>query len=134
MDFNELKEQVLHPQDMSDMFTKEDIEENKIIAALASFPLLFWLPIVAKPNSGFGKFYANQGLIFLIMTVVLNVLNIILGKIFGLIPFIGGLIGGIISAVIALTLLAVWLLLFISALQGKAREIPLLGSLFKVFQ
>ena len=132
MDFNELKEQIL--KDKNDEFDPADIEENKAIAALASFPILFWIPLVAKPDSAFGKFYANQGLILLICEVVLSVLSTILGKVFGLIPFVGGLLGALLVTVISLVQLAAFLLLLISALQGKARELPFVGGLFTAFK
>lgn len=132
MDFNELKEKVL--QDKNDEFDQADIEENKGIAAVACIPVLFWIPLVAKPDSAFGKFYANQGLILLICEAVLGFLSGVLGYIFGLIPFIGGLIGGLIVTVISLVQLAAFLLLLISALQGKARELPFVGGLFTAFK
>ncbi|NLA78908.1 MAG: hypothetical protein GX845_05135, partial [Erysipelothrix sp.] len=43
-----------------EMFTQEDIEKNKTMAGLAY--LIFFLPLVAAPESKFGKFHANQGL------------------------------------------------------------------------
>ena len=132
MDFNEMKEQIL--QDKNDQFTQEDIEANKAIAAVGCIPILFWIPLVAKPDSAFGKFYANQGLILLICEVVLSILSTILGKILAYIPFIGGLLGGLLVTVISLVQLAAFLLLLISALQGKARELPFVGGLFTAFK
>lgn len=133
MDFNDLQEQILHPQDVSDMFTEEDIKGNKVIAALACFPILFWLPLAAAPKSGFAKFYANQGLILLICNVVLSVLSAILGAILGLIPFIGGVLAGIIGLVLSLISFAGFLLLFVSALSDKARELPIVGKMMHPF-
>ena len=144
MDFNEMKdqasqmadqvkEQIDNAPDMSDMFTAEDINANKLAAALATFPILFWIPLVMNAQSGFGKFYANQGLILLIGVVILNILNAVLGAILGLIPLLGGVLSTLISAAIALLMLAAWLFLFINAVQGKAKELPIVGGLFKVF-
>lgn len=132
MDFNEMKDKVL--ADKNDMFTQEDIDQNKGVAAVASFPVLFWIPLVAKPDSLFGKFYANQGLILLIYNVAASIVSVILAKILGYIPFIGGLLAGLVSAVISLSQLGGWLFLFISALQGKARSLPFIGELFAAFK
>lgn len=132
MDFNEMKETVL--KDQNDIFSQEDIEQNKGMGVLASFPALFWIPLVAKPDSQYGKFCANQGLILLIFVVVASIVSVILGKIFGLIPFIGGLLAGLIGGVLGLAQVGGWLLLFISALQGKVRSLPLIGNLFTVFK
>ena len=134
MDFNEIKEQILHPQDVSDMFAPEDIEQNKVVAAFATIPALFWLPLAACKDSRFAMFYANQGLIQLILSVVCGVAGSIVAAILGFIPFIGALIGGLAAMVCSLIPLATWLLLFVSALSGKARRIPVIGELINVFK
>lgn len=133
-DFNNLKEQFTNPQDVSDMFTQEDINQNKWVAVAATFPILFWIPIVAKPESGFGKFYANQGLIFLLLTVALNIANGILGALLGLIPFIGGLLAAVIAIAVSACILLVWVFLIVNAASGKAAAIPLIGNLFTAFK
>lgn len=130
---DQVKEQIDNAPDMSDMFTAEDINANKLAAALATFPILFWILLVMNKESGYGKFYANQGLILLVASIVLNILNAVLGKILGLVPFIGGVLGSLIAAAIALLMLAAWLFLFIHAVQGKAKELPIVVGLFKVF-
>ncbi len=120
MDFNEMM------QDVSDMFSPEDIEANKALAAVATIPILFWVPLVAAKDSGFAKFYANQGLILLIAGFVLG----IVGGVLSLIPFLGVLL----SAVINLVDFAAFLFLLVSALQGKARYLPFVGKLFVAFK
>ncbi len=125
MDFNDLKEEVLNPEDSTNQFDPSDIAENKLLAAVAGIPLLFWVPLVACGNSAFGKFYANQGLILTILSVVCGVI----GGILGMIPIVGAIVG----AALGLVCLAILLLLVISAATGKAREIPIIGGLLKVF-
>ena len=124
MDFNQMKVEIM--QDVNDMFTADDIEGNKGIAALATIPILFWLPLVAAKESAFAKFYANQGLILLVTNIVLNVAS----SIISLIPFLGWLIG----VLIGLVQFAAFLFLLVSALQGKARYLPFVGKLFVAFK
>lgn len=124
MDFNQMKDEIM--QDVNDMFTADDIEGNKGIAALATIPILFWLPLVAAKESAFAKFYANQGLILLVTNIVLNVAS----SIISLIPFLGWLIG----VLIGLVQFAAFLFLLVSALQGKARYLPFVGKLFVAFK
>ncbi len=124
MDFNQMKDEIM--QDVNDMFTADDIEGNKGIAALATIPFLFWLPLVAAKESAFAKFYANQGLILLVTNIVLNVAS----SIISLIPFLGWLIG----VLIGLVQFAAFLFLLVSALQGKARYLPFVGKLFVAFK
>lgn len=45
-------------------YTPEDIEKNKTMAGLAY--LLFFLPLIACPESRYAKFHANQALLLLI--------------------------------------------------------------------
>lgn len=126
MNFENLKEQFLHPQDVSDMFTAEDIEANKVFGALACVPILFWLPLVAAKDSGFAKFYANQGLTLLVLGVVASIVTTILA----FIPFIGGLLG----TVVGLVPTAGFLFLIINAFQGKARRLPVIGEMIEAFK
>ena len=54
-------------------FDTQDAQDAKIWSVLAYFGILFFLPLVAVPNSAYGKFHANQGLILLIFYVTLTV-------------------------------------------------------------
>ena len=121
-------------QDKSDMFAPEDMAANKGMGVIASFPILFWIPLVAKPDSAYGKFCANQGLILLIFDIVAAIVIAILAKVLGYIPAIGGILAGLLRAAMSLAELGGWLLLFISALQGKARTLPFIGELFTAFK
>lgn len=62
------------------MFTVEDIENNKVISALAY--IIFFLPLIVCADSPFGKFHANQGLLLLITGAAGDI-------VLGLIPIIG---------------------------------------------
>lgn len=124
MDFNEFMEDL--KKDVNDMFTQEDIEANKIIAAVTTIPIMFWLPLVAAKDSGFAKFYANQSLILLIFEFVVSVVS----GVVALVPFVGGLL----SALLGLVNFAAFLYLLVSALQGKARQLPFIGGLFTAFK
>ncbi len=126
MDMNNLKEQFTNPEDVTDMFAAEDIESNKIIAALATVPILCWLPLVAAKGSGFATFYANQGLTLLILGIVAGVVS----GIVGLIPFIGWLL----STVVGLIPTAGFLFAFINAIQGKAKRLPVVGGMINAFK
>jgi uncharacterized membrane protein len=97
------------------LFSAEDIEKNKVISALAY--ILFFLPLVVCPESSFGKFHANQGLLLLIVgfagSIVLGIIPVIgwiILPLFSLIVFIFGIMG------------------LIGALNGKAKELPIIGK------
>ena len=96
------------------VFSNEDIQQNKIIAALAY--LIFFLPLIAAKDSAFGKFHANQGLVLLLAFVIVNFLYII--------PILGWIAAPLIS--IALTIIGI--LGAVSAYNGKAEELPVIGQ------
>ena len=93
----------------------EDIEKNKTMAGLSYF--LFFLPLIACPESGYAKFHANQGLLLLIAgiagCVILNIIPII-GWIFLPVYGVGVSILGIIGLV--------------NGFGGKAKRLPLIGK------
>ena len=97
-------------------FEASDIEKNKVIAALAY--LIFFLPLLAAPDSKFGKFHANQGFwIFIVDVIVFYVI--------GFLPLIGGLLNSLLSlAVFALTVYLAY-----NAYSGKALELPVVGNI-----
>lgn len=97
-----------------EVFDQMDIEKNKTIAGLAY--LIFFLPLIACPDSRFGRYHANQALILFILsvggTIILSIIPI-LGWL--LLPFFS--IGILVLAILGL----------VNGLGGKAKELPLIG-------
>lgn len=121
-DFNDF----LNTPDNSAMYDTQDIQDNKIWAALSYVGILFILPLLVNGgNSRYGKFHANQGFILFLAGIVCG----IAGAILGMIP----IIGGILSALLSLALLALTIIGIINAANGKAKELPLIGGLLHVF-
>ncbi len=97
-------------------FDQADIEKNKTMAGLAY--ILFFLPLVACPDSPFGRFHANQGLLLLILAIAGNL-------ILGLVPVLGLLLLAPLYSIFVLVLLLIGLL---NGLNGRAKELPLIGK------
>ncbi|MDP4153766.1 MAG: hypothetical protein Q8865_10095 [Bacillota bacterium] len=97
-----------------------DVEKNKVIAGLAY--LLFFLPLLACPDSKFGRFHANQALVLWIFgfggSLVLSLIPIIGWFLLIFYPIAVGVFG-----IIGL----------VNGLQGKAKELPLIGKI-KIFK
>ena len=91
-----------------------DIDQNKTMAGLAY--IIFFLPLLVCPDSRFGRFHANQGLLLLLLgfvgSFILTIIPII-GWI--LLPFFG--IGVLILVVMGL----------INGFNGKVKELSLIG-------
>lgn len=99
------------------VFDAEDIQKNKGVAAVANLPILFWLPLVAAKDSAFAKFYANQGLLFLLAGILLSLVNII------------PILGQIIYLVGSIVLLVFVIMNIVAASKGEAKQAPLFGSI-----
>lgn len=104
----------------TNVFTPEDIEKNKVIAALAY--LVFFIPLLAAPESKFGRYHANQGLVLNIAEIILSVFSSIF---LYSIPFIGWAI----SLVLNLVMLFLVISGFMNAYNGKAVPLPVVGGI-----
>ncbi len=128
-----IEEQPAQPENFSDKvaamnntpdttgdFIPEDIEKNKFMGVLAYCGPLVLVPILAAKESPFAKFHSNQGLVLLILHIVI----IIACTILAVIPIIGWIIGLILPLVsFVLAVLGI-----INALNGRAKELPLIGK------
>lgn len=100
--------------DTNPVINPEDIEQNKVMGGLAY--LIFFLPLLVCPDSQFGRFHANQGLLLLLVGFVGSF-------ILGIIPIIGWVILPFFG--LAVFVLAIYGL--INGLNGKVKELPLFG-------
>lgn len=111
--------QQLHPQDIAD---------GKIMSILAYFGILFFLPLVVCPQSRFGRFHANQGLLVLICYIIAGVISGIFSAIipwYSVVHFLVPLI----SIILWIPCVALFIIGLINAINGKAKELPLIGKI-----
>lgn len=99
--------------------TNEDIEKNKLLAALSYLWILFILYWIV--DSPFVKFHAKQSMVIFIGDLVIWVVGLFAG---GLIPM-----WGIISWLLSLLLFALRLIGFINAITGKVSKLPIVGDI-----
>ena len=113
-------------KDETEMYDSKDINDNRIMGGLAYF--LFFLPLVACPNSKYGRFHANQGLILLIAGILLGVIDAILTnvivavswRLWFVVPFIG--------FVLWVPLFIIGIVGLINGFTGKAKALPVIGK------
>lgn len=96
-------------------FTQEDIGKNKTMAGLAY--LIFFLPLIACPESKYAKFHANQGLLLLITAIGGNI-------ILSMIPIIGWML----IPLFGLGILVLDIIGLINGFGGKIKRLPLIGN------
>ncbi|MGI5881242.1 MAG: hypothetical protein ACOX6L_11815 [Syntrophomonadaceae bacterium] len=92
-----------------------DIEQNKTMAGLAY--IIFFLPLLACPDSQFGRFHANQALLLLLLgfggSIILTIIPII---------------GWILLPIFALGVFVLAIIGLINGFSGKVKELPLIGK------
>ncbi len=98
----------------NNQFDPQDIQENKTISILAY--LIFFLPLLAAPQSKFGRFHSNQGLLVFLIYIV----SVAVGKL----PLIG-----FIGAIFSLIALVFMILGMVNASKGLAKELPIIGNI-----
>ncbi len=108
----------------------EDIDDNKAIALLSYLGLLFLVPLLAKPDSAFCKFHANQGILLLIAELISISVFAVLWTLscipfLGLIPLLLAVLIFFATAVLSLVYSIIGI---VNTLQGKAKELPLIGK------
>ena len=97
-----------------------DVANNKIMAILAYFGILFLVPLLAAKESPFARFHANQGVLLFIAGAALYVVYFILLMI---LPIVG-----LIFSITFLGLLVLAIMGIINAAQGQMKELPLIGK------
>ncbi|MDD3504274.1 MAG: zinc-ribbon domain-containing protein [Eubacteriales bacterium] len=99
----------------AEVYSPEDIEKNKVMAGLAY--LIFFLPLIACPDSRYARFHANQALLVFLLGLAAGVINII--------PILGCVVS-VIAYVFTIVLIIMGM---VNAFGGKAKELPLIGKI-----
>lgn len=98
----------------------QDVANNKVMAILAYFGILFLVPLLAAKDSPFARFHANQGLLLFIGYIVVYVIYFILLMISPMI--------GMIASILFLGLFVLAILGIVNAAKGEMKELPLIGK------
>lgn len=104
-------------------FDKKDIEDNSVMALLAYIWILWLIPLLAAKESKFARYHTNQGLVLFILEMIVGV---VLGSL-SWIPTIG-IIFTILLSICELLCLILAVIGIINAVQGQAKELPLIGK------
>lgn len=130
--FEEKFQNLNNTADMTSQFDPRDIQNNKVMAILAYFGILVLIPIFAAKESKFARFHANQGLILFIAGIAYSIAYNIIVAILLSISWRLYWVSYILSLV-WLFFLVLAIIGIINAAQGKAKELPLVGS-FKILK
>jgi uncharacterized membrane protein len=94
------------------------------VAALAYVWILFLIPMLARPQSRFARAHTNQGIILFIATLVFWVASLVLSwvPLINIMVWLG-------SGLFTLLYLIVAIYQIVICLQGRFKEIPLIGGM-----
>lgn len=115
--------------DFTSQYDPNDVQQNKVMAVLAYFWVLFLIPLLAAPNSQFARFHANQGLVLFLAEIAGGIVIGILTAILIRIPIVGVILTGLISGVFSIGMFVLMIMGIINAATGKAKEVPILGKI-----
>ena len=124
MDLNKL----LDTKDLTAEMDNDDIQKNKLMAVVAYLSWLVLIPIFLAKDSKFARFHVNQGLVLAVAEIVVSAA----AKILSFIPLVGDLVG-LAAGIVGLVCFVMSIMGIVNAAQGKAKELPVIGS-FRLFK
>lgn len=116
------------------VYPAEEIEQSKVVSALAYLGILFFLPLVVTPVTRYGKFHANQGLLLLLTSVAGGIVIAILRAIFVAISWRMFFLSSLLYSLFYLGIAVLAVLGIVNALNGKAKPLPLIGNLITIIK
>lgn len=93
--------------------------EEKMVGALAY--VIFFIPLIVRPSSAFGRYHANQGLILF----MIEILAWLSGSLLVFIPGTGFLI----KALLNIVAISFFVIGVVNASKGEKRPLPVVGGL-----
>lgn len=114
--------------DRTHEFNKNDILENKGIAAFAYFGLSFVMPLWAAYDSDFARFHANQGMVLALNELIVCVLIVLSHMLVAVNP-IFRYIRTILWFALVVAILFYSIYGTVNAMRGKAKELPFIGTM-----
>ncbi len=119
--FADKVKRILDTPDYTLKMNPNDIAANKVYAVLSYFSFLVVIPILAAKKSRFAQFHANQGAVLFAVEVISSV-------VFGIISGFSSTVAAILSGLFSILLFLFILLGIINAIDGKAKELPIIGK------
>ena len=124
MDVNEL----MQSEDFTKNYDIQDINANKPMGILSYIGILVLVPLFVAKDSPFARFHTNQGLVLLISNVVFSTA---LGIVRGILSAVSHHLN-FISSILSMGYILLFILFIlgiVNAATGKAKELPVIGSI-----
>ncbi|MBE7005567.1 MAG: zinc ribbon domain-containing protein [Ruminococcaceae bacterium] len=109
--------------DYTASFDQNDIQQNRVMGVLSYLGILVLIPLFAARESPFARFHCNQGIVLALAEVILSFAV----RIFGRLPLVGWIIR-LVGGLGGLALFVFAIMGIVNAINGKAKELPLVGG------
>ena len=110
--------------DDTERYDQQDIQKNKGMGVLAYLSWLIIIPLLAAKDSPYARYHCNQGLVL----AIAESLCWILSRALGWIPLIGWVIR-VACWILDIAFLVLAIRGIVNAATGKAKELPIIGSI-----
>lgn len=104
-------------------------QENKVIFILSYLGILFFLPLVACPESKVGRFHANQGLVLFIAGIVVRIVLAIFSSIILAITSALWPLVTLLNFAFGIATLYLMIIGMVNANKGLQKPLPIIGGI-----
>lgn len=92
-------------------YSPEEVEDGKVLAAIGYLWVLFFLPLVIKPDNRFCRAHAKQALVLFVANALLTTFSFLIIPLFG-------------AGLMPLFIFVVQIIALVKTLQGQFWKIP----------
>jgi len=109
-----------------------DAQNEKVLAIVGYF--LFFVPLLAAPNSKLSRYHANQGLILLLSYAALGIADAIFGSFVWRISWGLWSVLSVIFTLVYLGLAVLGIIGIVNAAQSQTKPMPIIGGLLTIIK
>lgn len=124
---------IANGHDHTAKFRDYDRKRCRLESLCACTGILFFVPLVSTPESRYGRYWANQGLIVLLVEALCLIAGLTLSALLSLllpVPVLGK-IAAVLKVLVAVALWGIVLFYVLTAalsvLRGRAKDVPFIG-------
>lgn len=132
---DKIKEMFTDLKDHTTECTQEEVNNGKLMSLLAYLGILALIPYFVEKENKYVRFHAIQGLNLFIVNMIASVAIMVVAFVatfLFIIPVLGWILGGVLYLVVGLLPVGFFVLQILGivyALQGNAKEIPVVNKI-----
>ena len=124
--------------DKTETFSKQDIENGKVMGVLSYIGFLALIPFLTEKNNSFVIYHAKQGMNLFILDIIASIAIGIVSGIIGGIGTAGDIIiftifSGLLRTALSAAVTIFMILGIVNVVNGQAKELPVIGK-FKIIK